>query len=252
MSDEDKIKAERAMGEPVLPEFSEDLRRTRRNLLVVSSVLIFAQISKVQITAANFFAFKISNPSQTWLYIGATCVLAYLLLQFCWKGWDYIHFMRIRVTGSRLSHVTTGRMASDFGDYPSDPNQSNLYYWWTEQARKIGNLSKMADDVHIVANRLQEVAKQPGNIDMSNINHVTSSAGEINNKISSLENRLTELQKVLNSTRIPTSLERYDRWFYHFKKSQVCRIVMLDLVFPLVLGVTAMYLWIKELAGTLI
>ena len=45
MSDEDKIKAERAMGEPVLPEFSEDLRRTRRNLLVVSSVLIFAQIT---------------------------------------------------------------------------------------------------------------------------------------------------------------------------------------------------------------
>jgi hypothetical protein len=238
--DDDKIrKAEQVLGEPILPEFSEDLRRTKRNLLIVSSVSIFAQLSKIQITETAFLGFKFSSPDQAWLQIGVLSVVGYLFIQFCWRGWDYIQFSRLRITGSRVSHVTTARLASEYGDYPNDPIQSTLYNWWLEAGKRIGNLSEIANELRRVAKELEDVAKRQGNMEMANINHVVHGAGDIRNKASELERRLGEAVKVIQSARIPVSLERFDRWFRRFSKSQIARIVLLDLAVPFIFGVVA-------------
>ncbi len=132
--------------------------------------------------------------------------------------------------------------ASEYGDYPSDPLQSTLYNWWLEQARRIGNLSAMADQVHRVADRLEEVANRPGNMEMPNINRVLESASQINGDIAKLKNRIGEAEKAIRSARIPVSLERFDRWFRCFERSQITRIMILDVIFPFVFGAVGLWL----------
>ena len=247
MNDEVIRKVEQDLGEPVLPEFSEDLRRIKRNLLIVSSVAIFAQLSGVQITEAGFLGFKFSNPDQIWLQIALLSVVGYLFVQFCWRAWDYIQHTRLRITGTRVSHVTTGKLASKYGDYPNDPIQSTLYNWWLNEARRIGNLSAMADQIHRITDLLEEVAKRPGNMEMPNINHVMQSASEINNNIAKLVNRIEEAEKAIGSARIPVSLKRFDRWFHRFPKSQIRRIILLDVAFPFFFGAMGIWLTVAQI-----
>ncbi len=109
MADEAK-KVEVDLGEPVFAEFSENLRRTKRNLLIVSSVAIFAHLSGVQIQATGVLGLKFDNDlEQIWLQTALFFIVAYLFLQFVWQASDYIHLNRLRITGTRLSHVTTGK-----------------------------------------------------------------------------------------------------------------------------------------------
>ena len=247
MNDESIKKVEQVLGQPVLPEFSEDLRRTKRNLLIVSSVVIFAQMSGIQVTETGFLGFKFSNPDQIWLRLGLLSVTVYLFIQFCWRMWDYILHIRLRLTGNRVSHVTTAIIASEYGDYPSDPIQSTLYNWWLEKAHRIGNLSAIADHIHSAADSLEEVANRPGNIEMPNINHVQRAATEIRSGMVKLEQRIGEVEKAIGSARILVSLQRFDRWFRCFQTSQITRVILLDVVFPFVFAVTGLWLTIAKM-----
>ena len=243
-SDADKkaAAAESAMGEPVLAEFSEDLRRTKRNLLIVSSVVIFSHAAGIKVTEAGFFGFKFTNPDQVWLNGAAMAFTGYLLAQFCWQMWDHLQHTRIRLTGVKLAHVTVGKISTEYGDYPDDPRQSSLYNWWSEHARRIGNLSEIVDRLHNGAERLEELANRPGNIDQPNIGHVTRRASEINAELAHFRIALERTRKTIESTRIPASLERFDRWFQCFRTSQVWRLFVLDIALPFLLGSFA-FVW---------
>ncbi len=174
-------------------------------------------------------------------------VVGYLFIQFCWRAWDYIQFTRLRITGTRVRHVTTAELASEYGDYPNDPIQSTLYNWWLNQARKIGNFSAMVDQIHRITDLLEKVANRPGNMEMPNINHVMQSASEINNNIAKLVNRIEEAEKTIGSARIPVSLERFDHWFHRYSKSQMHRIMFLDMIFPFVFGAMWIYLLVADM-----
>lgn len=179
------------------------------------------------------------------MQIGVVSLLSYFLVQFIWRGWDYVQFTRLCITGTKVAHVTTATIGSAHGDYPSSPIQSTLYNWWRDKARRIGNLSGMAEEVHQIARRLEEVANQPGNMNQANINHVMQAAAQINRHLATFSNRLGEVENAIASARIPVSLERFDRWFWRFQLSQVCRVWLLDLVFPFVVGVIAIVLWAR-------
>lgn len=246
MSEQEIRKAEEVLGEPVLAEFSEDLRRTKRNLLIVSGVAIFAHFSKMQVTVAGFFGFKFSNPDQIWLQVAVLSIVGYLFIQFCWRGWDYLQYMRLRITGNRVTHVTVGMSSYEYGDYPSDPAQSTLYNWWLTEAKQIGNLSAMAEEVHRVASQLDEAANRPGNREQVNINHVVERTAQLNSDISKFENRLEKVEETINSARIPASLERFGKWFRRFSRSQIYRIILLDLAFPFSFGAVAILLTVTR------
>lgn len=55
MKEEDQKTVEQVLGEPVLPEFSEELRRIKRNLLVIASAAIFAQVEPDRGYRIRFF-----------------------------------------------------------------------------------------------------------------------------------------------------------------------------------------------------
>lgn len=248
MSDEKLRKVEAALQEPVFADFSEELRRTKRNLLAVSSISIFAYFSGVEITEPEILGMKFTNPDKVWFQSAFLCVAGYLLLQFGWRAWDYVQHTRLRITGTRVSHVTTAVLSSEHGDYPNDPTQSTLYNWWRAEARKIGNLSQVADELHRAAAQLEEVAQRPGNMEMPNIHQVSTAAASINGNAAQLSRKIEEAEKAITSIRVPASLERFDAWFHRFSTSQVLRILLLDLIFPGVVGLTAVALVILEIA----
>ncbi len=102
----------------------------------------------------------------------------------------------------------------------------------------------MADQVHRVAQQLEAVANRPVKLEIPNINHVMQTGFEINNTIAKLMNRIEEAQKTIGSARISVSLEKFDRWFRRFSKSQIARILLLDVIFPFLFG--AMWIWLTE------
>ncbi len=240
MADEAK-KAEVDLGEPVFAEFSENLRRTKRNLLIVSSVAIFAHLSGVQIQATGVLGLKFDNDlEQIWLQTALFFIVAYLFLQFVWQASDYIHHNRLRITGTRLSHVTAAPISSEHGDYPDDPIQSTLYHWWSTQAGKIGNLSRVAGELHEAAARLGEAAN--ADMDQANINNIREIGGLINKDAADLSRKIEVAQKAITAERIPNSLKRFEEWFSRFRTSQVRRMFVLDVGVPVFRGLAGIYL----------
>jgi hypothetical protein len=242
MADKKTDEVERALGEPVLADLPDELRRTKRNLLMVSSAAIFSHFAKVQITESGFLGFKFSNPEQVWFALALFSLVAYLFVQFAWRAIDYATYTRLRVTGTRLRHVTTAIIGSEDADYPSDPLQSTLYCWWLQRAKRIGNFASVFKELKENLATLQAVAKEPPHFDMPNINHITQTCTKLTEDISRLERSLNEVEKTITSVRVPVSLERFDRWFLCFKTSQVVRVLVLDLVFPVAFGIAALVL----------
>ena len=208
----------------------------------MSSVAILAYLSGVQTEATGFLGLKFNGLEQIWLQIALFSVVVYLFLQFVWQMWDYIQFSKLRITGTRVSHVTTARYGSEHGDYPDDPIQSTLYQWWSTQAEMIGNLSQVADELHRVAGQLEEAAQRPGNMEQPNINHVQLTGSQINKDAAKLGRQIEAASKAITAERIPISLKRFDAWFRRFRVSQVCRMVVLDMAIPVILGLAGICL----------
>ena len=244
MADEAK-KVEVDLGEPVFAEFSENLRRTKRNLLIVSSVAVFAHFSGVQIQATGFAGLKfVDDLEPIWLQAALFCIVTYLFVQFLWQAFDYIHHNRLRITGTRLNPVTVGTVASEHGDYPDDPIQSTLYHWWSTQAGKIGNLSNVADELQRVGAQLEEAANE--NMEQPNIMNVINIQGNITKGVEDLRRKIEAAEKATTAERIPISLKRFDVWFRRFRASQVFRILGLELGLPAIIGLLGFCLMILE------
>ncbi|MFN7754711.1 MAG: hypothetical protein ACK5O9_02560 [Holosporales bacterium] len=135
MSTEDeKITAvQKILGEPVFIAFSDEVNRIRRNLLVITSIILTYKHSGTDITRFTLFGVDFEHLKPTFVDTCLFFLLLYAFIHFLWHSWDAVQEWRIRITGTkRLSHMTT------FGDaecdYPNDPRQSSLMQWWTRQA----------------------------------------------------------------------------------------------------------------------
>lgn len=131
------------LGEPIDSGFSETAMRVRRNLLVFSFISIFLVIGKVQIDPqSTIFGLKFIGLSDSMLKNGLLLATLYLYVHFLWYTIDSFIGWRVRVTGTKLAFLTGAKYTSEHGDYPNDPQQSTLYSWWTDHAKRIGNIGE--------------------------------------------------------------------------------------------------------------
>jgi hypothetical protein len=231
-----------SLGQPVLAEMSDGLRRTKRNLLLVSSIVGFASAAEIKVTQAGFLGFQFTNPTQWWLDVFMLSLVAYLLVQFAWQTFDYIMQTRLRVTGTRVSHVTAAKFAGPGGDYPDDPNQSTLYNWWLESSGKQEGFREAVKTLDDVASSLRDIAKGPAEDMSQSPQGIVRQADSIKTAAGTLRNQLVAWEKAISSERIPESLERFDKWFQLFPRSQKWRLWLLDLALPFFTGVAAILL----------
>ena len=253
MSDSDKEneKADavaKVLGEPFFGEFPENTLKVRRNLIILSAISITIVLSGIQISQdSTILGLKFDGVDTRLLLQLLFYINLYLFIHFSWCALDNILEWRLRVTGTRLSFVTTGKTASEHGDYPDDPRQSTMYSWWIDQAKQIGNLKEKIETIEsqIKASRekLDKAVAEVNSVSMSNLSSavIKSLNSALTNTIR-LQQSVETAQKAIADQRIPVSLKRFDNWFQLLLRSQNLRWLIIELLLPIVFGGLALHL----------
>lgn len=238
---EDKIKAvEKVLGEPVFAEFTANTWKIRTNLIfisVVSLVIVFADLHLEPDSAV--LGLKFRGLSDGVLIRVLFWAMIYLLAHFIWNATDSLLEWRLRITGTRVAFVTTGMWADEDGDYPNNPRCSTLYNWWLDHAKRNGDLFSMLkktnDQIAVVEALLASMPA--GDQDTGARTHEAARAiGAVRESLASLNRSMDQTTAVEQSTRIPVSLKRFDRWFEIFLRSQNLRWLLIDFLAPVLLG----------------
>ena len=235
----------KALGEPAFCELSDKAWRIRTNLIIVSVVSAGVVLWDLHISPdSTVFGLKFSGLTDAVLRRGLFWVLLYLVVHFLWCSFDNLLEWRLRITGTRLAFITTGRIASDYGDYPNDPRQTSLYQWWMSEAETIARYG-------VAAKRIEEkLPNWDGQVQAAlaaganpvNVGNVTHAIGELRDNLVQIKRAVDDASKVISSHRIPVSLERFDDWFQLFLRSQNLRWLLLEWAMPLLFGGWALLL----------
>jgi hypothetical protein len=242
--DEDKLAT--ILAEPKFDEFYEQTRRIRKTLLLLSTTTILMIWNNLDISINDISFIHINKVDNNLLK--CFLLIALHLLYFISNTFEYIIHNRLRITGSKLRHVTTGKSSTDGGDYPDDPQQSTLYNWWVTERKKFISSTEI-DKTLVKINNLKKeieswVEKQLYLKDSKdyniNFNHYLKSLSQANLKLSNIEKRLKAMcESLTKPPRIEKSLEKFDKWFRIYNKAQVVRFLTIEIALPILLGLIA-------------
>ena len=238
---------EKALGNPVAGDLSENALKVRRNLLVFGVISVFVTLGGVKLDpTSSVLGFKFSGVSEALITNSLLAANIYFLLHFIWYAFEGILEWRLRVTGTRLAFLTGSRFGSEHADYPDDPRQSTLYTWWLDNAKRIGNFKVTADDLSEKIKIWEEKVSsfQNGN-DSLNLANAMSTLNQARGVADKLTKQIETTEKTLTAMRIPCSLGRFDGWFKLFLKSQNIRWLLIDILLPIAIGAAAIYLLAK-------
>lgn len=245
----DNISAvEKALGNPVAGDLSENALKVRRNLLVFGVISIAITIGGIKIDpTSSFLGFKFIGLSDRLIINSLLLTNLYFILHFIWYAFEGFLEWRLRVTGTRVAFMTGARFGSEHADYPDDPRQSTLYNWWKDQASQIGSFRTTTNEL---SEKVQEwegkiSSFQDGN-DSLNLANAMSTLSQAKSSIEKLNTQIQNTEKILTAHRIPYSLSRFDGWFKLFLKSQNLRWIIIDIIIPVVVGITAILLLAKN------
>lgn len=237
------------LGEPVFAEYSDNAWKIRTNLIVAATVSIAVAFGDLHIDPdSQILGLKFRGLSDAVLTNGLIAVVSYLLVHFLWVSLDALMEWRLRVTGTRVAFVTTGRFSSEHGDYPNNPRQSTLYNWWKEETRKIGNITESFSAINEKLERWDVSLKKKFDqgADALNINHTTHLLAEVREQARKAEQSVTAAMTTIGAERIPMSLARFDRWYGLFLRSQNLRWLLIDFLAPILAGAYALALLIHR------
>lgn len=239
----------KVLGEPAFAEFSDNAWKIRTNLIFASVISIAVVFGDLHIEPdSQILGLKFQGLTDAVLTNGLIAIVSYLLLHFVWTSVDALLEWRLRVTGTRVAHVTTARFAGTGGDYPNDPRQSTLYNWWKDEAKRIGNLREWPAKVDARVTEWETVlkAKFAEGADALNVASTTRMIAGIQNDLMRLSSSIEAASKAIESARIPTSLKRFDAWYELFLRSQNLRWLLIDFLAPVIAGSYALGLLVSR------
>lgn len=245
---------EKVLGHPVAAELTAEAVKVRRNLLVVSVASIGGVIGNVHVDpSSTIFGLKFSGLTNELISKGMFYLTIYFLVHFIWYVIDGFSEWRIRLTGTRAGFITIARLASEEGDYPSEPRQSSLYNWWLDGARTINQTAQIVERIGISLQAWEvRVTNAMQGTNELNKRSAIDSVHRISSDIARLRSTIAQIEKTLTSARIPVSLRRFDSWFLFFLKSQNIRWLIIDAGSPLALGLTALLMLGMQIWGSAI
>ena len=234
------------LEEPILKPISENFLRIRRNLLLISLLGILYGMDTFDIEGLIISGIKINCSSINLLEIAGFSIILYQFLHFTIEAWEHLIYWRLRYTGTKLAHVTTGKFAHEGGDYPSDTQQSTLYSWWAEEKKNLKGWEQIRDEA---SSTFTELESFKSSLDSSNIqNQIVP----LLNNVSSLDQSLKKITEIITSSRVVASLERFDKVFWKFQKIHLFKWFILELGLPLILGIAALYLMFPAIFANLL
>ncbi len=240
---------EKVLGEPAFLELTENAWKIRTNLIFASTISIAVVFGSLHIEPdSQIIGLKFKGLSDAILTNGLIALVVYLLVHFLWASADALLEWRLRVTGTRVTFVTTARFASEHGDYPSDPRQSTLYNWWKDEARKIGNVAPHLLEMEERLGQLESEMKTQSSEGASatNITNAIRLIGELREQLAKVSHELKATSASIEATRIPSSLKRFDTWFGLFLRSQNLRWLLIEFLTPVLVGGYALFLLVAR------
>lgn len=239
---------EKALGNPIDGDLSDNALKVRRNLLVFGMISIFITIGGVKLDpTSSVLGFKFSGVSETLITNALLAANVYFLLHFIWYAFEGLLEWRLRVTGTRLAFLTGSRYGSEHADYPDDPRQSTLYNWWLFNAKRIGSFKVTADDLSDKIKTWQDkISPFQNGIDSPDFDNAMNTLNQAKAAVDKLSKQIETAEKTFTATRIPCSLGRFDGWFKLFLKSQNIRWLLIDILLPVAIGATATYLLLAK------
>lgn len=238
--DENSLESvQKVLGSPVLGELTDQALKIRRNLLAIGSVSIFVTLTEISLDPSSVvLGFRFVGLSQRTINLGLLVVTAYFLVHFLWYAFDGLLEWRLRVTGTRLGFITGASFGSEHADYPPDPRQSTLYSWWLKHGRDVGALQLKAVEIAEKLTDLQTTVVAEG----AAMPQVIGTLSEIRTSVIQLQQLVEKSDKIALSPRIEASLQRFDGWFEFFLRSQNLRFLLIEILLPILVGMTAICL----------
>lgn len=249
---ETKIKAAQiALGEPFGLEFKEPVSKMRTHLLVAAVISVFATLLELKIKPdAPVFGVQFDGLTEKKILIGLITINVYLLLHFLWSSIDVFKEWRLRRTGTMVAYVDAaatsffGDESLDFGD---DPRQSTLYHWWSQITYRMIPLPQAIDAVDKkITMMMDSVMLELNKGQTPELANWQTTFMSLRNQLTKVTESLNDAKKVIESERIPASLQRYDSAFKALLNSQNIRWLVLEWLFPLLLGTAAICLLVYK------
>ncbi|WP_155742598.1 hypothetical protein [Variovorax paradoxus] len=254
MTDEDLVKkkreaVEQILGKPFAAAMSDATEKIRRNLMVASCLTIAIVILGVRVSQTNtLLGISFDGLTADTLKKGLLAVNIYMLVHFLWCMLDELQEWRLRITGTRSAYITGGTFGSEDADYPSEPRQSTLHNWWQKVSMRFPQTEEAISRLDGALDRLletEEVKRNSGQI------QPVSNAGvllqQIKSDMTTLLSELNLAKAVIESPRVCVSLERFDKAYELFLRSQNLRWLVVEAGFPVLLGGASLWLLVRDL-----
>ncbi|WP_148049546.1 hypothetical protein [Pseudomonas brassicacearum] len=248
--DKDVAAVAAVLGKPAGFDISESAIKVRKSLMAASIALLCLVIAKIEPNDTfTIFGVAFKGVTADKIVIGGMSVLVYSLIHFISYILELLIEYRVRATGARLAFQTGTKAGSQYVDYPDDPKQSSLLNWWKSYAHRLNVVEELADKVNT---DLEEIKRRIENIDeISRAPDMATTSqlmGQVNASLINISSDLKTSREVIMSPRIEASLQRYETWHKNLITLQGLRVVILEVMFPILLGVISLVSALKYLS----
>lgn len=233
---------EKIMGEPVGFATTEQAEKLKRNLMLVSFVILVMVFGGINPSdSVTIFSLKLGGLTSHKIMIGTLIILTYTYVHYlsvCYEVWgEWV----VRVTGARVAYVTGIAEDRPGMDYPSNPRHSTFYTWWKREAARFPIHYKqqleLAEEAKIILNELAPKDGDDQWLARSNMNRVADISGRLIQMTSTFEST----KNLLMDPRITLSLKRFDLRYELLIRAQNLRVFIFELVVPIALGGASLY-----------
>lgn len=210
---------------PKIDPLDINAQRIRRNILVTSIISFFLTYGSSGIDTENssFVGVKFDELNIDYIKALLILMLVYLIAHFLWYVSDDIKANALKLTGIAIKKKNLGSAL-----FPSDgmldpvadeTEQSTLYSWWVGRQR--------------YAKEYKECLEQ-----------LLDDGSPINNH----EKHAKVIETMLiEEEHISKALQRFDRKFWSYQKSQLLRWIIADVGMPTCVGISSIIILIRSL-----
>lgn len=205
---EKEERANKYFLEPNIEPLDENTQRIRRNLLAASIIVFFIACGSSGIDPeSTFLGIKFKNADLTAISVLVLFSVSYFLFHFCWSIQDHFTANKLRLTGLQVAKAGTNWGPPVQYDTEVEKNsQSTIYGWFSSQVKE------------------QKMSKL----------HLTDTGEEGDQSAEKLSENLEQIEEKLFIVRI--ALNRLEKGFWAYQKSQLLRWYILDVGIPVFLG----------------
>lgn len=243
-----------ALGKPAGFEIPEAAVKIRKSLLTASIALLCLLIGEIKPgDSVNIAGITLDGITSEKIIFGLLIIVIFSLVHYGTYVLETYTEWRLRATGAKLAFQTGSKTSNPHLDYPNDPRQSSLSHWWLGHSRRMLMVEEYIDKANsdieevkrLVAGRDEEF-KVPYDLGPTQmLVNLMVVLGDLKAQIE-VENNL------VNDARVIVSLRRFDDCHKTLLNIQGGRVLLIEIVMPLFIGLSAFCLALSFLITPLV